>query len=269
MCKLKLNGYTAVEQHKFFYFNCLLFRKWHNIMKCLDSGHDSSLLCGSVLRTRYHIWEAHFHFLSFKKTCSYCFKAALLSGANFQMFVVARGTENHRYHVQTVSVHSFGETADHLPTVEKILFAFLLSLPRFMSHSTIHFAHMQPFNVDVLRFPLLRLHKVKSTCVHAPDRFPALIGCSATGTVVRQCSSLFWVSAYTTFLVYKSSPLVLASLSLFFTRGPGQGPCVCWHWGDFLSDAVTSLLRHCMTGVVHLSLQHKKGKCRPETNPSY
>lgn len=28
-------------------------------MKCLDSGHDSSLLCGSVLRTRYEIWEAH------------------------------------------------------------------------------------------------------------------------------------------------------------------------------------------------------------------
>lgn len=93
-CKLKPNGYTAVEQHQLLHFNCLLFRKRHNIMKCLDSGHDYSLLCVSVLKTRYQISETHFHFLSFKKTCSYCFRTALLSGVNMQTFVGAQGTEN-------------------------------------------------------------------------------------------------------------------------------------------------------------------------------
>lgn len=62
-CKPKLNGCTAVEQHKLLHFNCLLLRKWHNIMKCLDSGHDSSLLCGSVLKSRYQTSETRSRYL--------------------------------------------------------------------------------------------------------------------------------------------------------------------------------------------------------------
>ena len=81
-----------------------------------------------------------------------------------------------------VSVHTFHENAHHLPTVEKISFTFLLSLPHFTSHSMIHFAYMHPFSADILQYPLLRFYKVKSIRLHVPDRFLLLQGAQLSGS---------------------------------------------------------------------------------------
>lgn len=68
-----------------------------------------------------------------------------------------------------------------LPIVEKISFTFLLSLPQFTSHSMIHLAYMRSFSVDILQYPLLRFHKLKSIHLHVPERFLLLQGAQLPG----------------------------------------------------------------------------------------
>lgn len=173
-CKEKLNGYTAVEHHKFMHFNCLLFKKWHNVMKCLDSGHDSSLLCGSVLKTRHRVSETHFCYLSFPKTGNYCFRTAALSGANLLMFVGAQGTDN-----CTSTTYTLHKIADYLPISEKIHFTFLLSLSHFSLYDT--FCICMSFQCGYLQYALLKFHKMKSICPHMEDRFLLLQGAQLQG----------------------------------------------------------------------------------------
>lgn len=236
-CKEKLNGYTAVEHHKFMHFNCLLFKKWHNVMKCLDSGHDSSLLCGSVLKTLHRISETHFCYLSFPKAGNYCFRTAVLSGANLLMFVGAQGTDN-----CTSTTYTLHKIADYLPISEKIHFTFLLSLSHFSLYDT--FCICMSFQCGYFAICLAEVSQNEKHLSPHGRQVPALTGCSATGTAVRQCSSLLWLS------VQETSCL---KVSLFSC--PLQA---CRDWGDFLSDAETSLPRHCMMRVVHLSLPHKE-----------
>lgn len=257
-CKLKLNGYTAVEQHKLLHFNCLLFRKWHNTMKCLDSGHDSSLLCSFVLKTRYEISETHSCFLTFKKTCNYCFRTALLSEAHFQVFVSTQGTENCTISTaDRVSAHTFRETADYLPVVEKMPFTLLLSLPHFTSHSMVRFAYRHPFSDDILQYPLLRFHKVKSIHLHVPDRLLLLQGAQLWGQLSGSAHPFSGFLYRRLFLSASQILLPWPLQALFDLETRPVSLCLL----GILSDAVTSLPRHCTTmGVVHLSLQYRK-KC--------
>lgn len=148
--------------------------------KCLDSGHDSRLPCGSVLKTTCQISETHSRILSFKNTFRYCFRTALLSGGNFQVFVGAQATENCTSTTCTCRhfLCTFRETADDVLIAEKMPFTCLLPLP---SHSTIYFACMCPLTVDILQYALLRFHEVKSICLHMPDRFLILQGARLLG----------------------------------------------------------------------------------------
>lgn len=155
-----------------------------------------------------------------------------------------------------------------LPIVEKISFTFLLSLPQFTSHSMIHFAYMHSFSVDILQYLLLRFHKLKSIHLHVLERFLLLQGAQLPGQL---SGSTHPFSGFLHRRLFLSASQIVFSwpFQALFDLETRPVSCACRHWGDFLSDAVTSLPVHCMTGVVHLRLQQKKRKCRPETSPSY
>lgn len=151
------------------------------MMRCLDSGHDSSLLCGSVLKTRYQISETHSCIENLLERL-----AATVLGQHYFQGQIFRCLWVHRAQriAQAPPADSFCAQVSWscwLPTHSWKDTPFLLSLPHFTSHSMIHFAYMHPFSADILQYPLPRFHKVKSIHFHVPDRFLLLQGAQLPG----------------------------------------------------------------------------------------
>lgn len=125
-----------------------------------------------------------FSFSTFYKDC---FRTTGLSGANFLMFVGAQDTENC---ISTTNI--FHKIADNLPIIEKIHFTFLLSLSYFSLYDT--FCIRMSFQCGYFALCLAAVSQNEKALSPHGRQVPALTGCSATATSVRQCSSLFWLS---------------------------------------------------------------------------
>lgn len=153
------------------------------------------------------------------------------------MFVGAQATEN-----SISSTYTLHKIADYLPIIEKVHFSFLLSSFSFILLTLGYILHMYVLSVWIF---LIMLAEISQNAKGSVPTWQT--GSCSYRVLIYSCQAML-----ITFLIFCIGDLLSETQSLSF---PLQA---CREWGDFLSDTETSLPRHCMMRVVHLSLQLKK-----------
>lgn len=170
-----------------------------------------------------------------------------LEGQIFRCLWVTGHRELHKHylHLRTVPVHVPWNC--WLPAHS---WKDTLYLPPFSSILSISLHDISCMHVSFkCGYFAVSLAEVSQSEKHLPPharQVPDLTGCSATRTAARQHLVLFlafWIGDLSGLQVKFSC---LGFSKLFLAWRPGQCPCACRHWGDFLSDAVTSFPRRWM-----------------------
>lgn len=175
------------------------------------------------------------------------FRTTVLSGANFLMFVSAQGTEN-----CTSNTYMFHKIADYLPVIEKIYFAFLLSLSRFSLYDR-HVLSVWIFCI----MPSWSFTKWKAS---VPTWQTG--SCSYRVLSYRescQATRITFLAFCTGDLLSESQSLLLPSPSL---QGLGRFPFWCWNlpFQTLYDESCT---------FESTAQKNPQKTCRPEIIPSY